>query len=224
MDVPDNIGVDYGPEINDNRIDYFDWLQSLITLGMRTGVCSIWVSYNSKHDVTLKARIHRVLEARSHWTARTIIWRYTFGCYRTKDMTYGYRPIIRLSIKGYLFKWDGDRVPSRRMALCDPRAAGPRIPDDVWDYPRVTGNSKERRSWAPNQHPVALVERIFRVSQGPVLELFTGSGSAIQAAKNLKIKLDTVELDPERIKNLEETYGLIAQTNRNDGGTGSTET
>jgi hypothetical protein len=163
MDVPDNIGVDYG-EPDDQRSDYFDWLQSLITLGMRTGACSIWLSYNSKHDVELKYRIFKILRARSHWTARTIIWRYTFGCYRTKDHTYGYRPILRLNIKGYPWKFDRIRVESERMKLGDPRAAG---------------------------FPVALVERIFKVSGGPVLELFTGSGSAIIAARAAQLDLES---------------------------------
>jgi DNA modification methylase len=103
------------------------------------------------------------------------------------------------------------------MELGDPRAAGPKIPDDVWDFvdswefPRVTGNSKERKRWAPNQHPVLLVERIFKMSGDPVLELFTGSGSAIQAARNLGIKLDTVELDSGRVDQLEAAYSLERQ-------------
>jgi DNA modification methylase len=216
MDIPDNIGVDYG-EPDDNRPDYFDWLQSLITLGMRTGACSIWISYNSKHDVELKYRLFKILRARSHWTCRTIMWRYTFGQYLKKDHAYGYRPIVRLNIKGYPWKFDGIRVQSKRMELGDPRAAGPKIPDDVWDFvdswefPRVTGNSKERKRWAPNQHPVLLVERIFKMSGDPVLELFTGSGSAIQAARNLGIKLDTVELDSGRVEQLEAAYSLERQ-------------
>jgi hypothetical protein len=208
MDIPDNIGVDYGQGIDDNRLDYFDWLQSLITLGMRTGACSIWISYNSKHDVELKYRLFKILRARSHWTSRTVVWRYTFGQYLKKDHAYGYRPILRLSIKGYPWRWEGVRVPSKRMEIGDSRAAGPKIPDDVWDFPRVTGNSKERRSWAPNQHPVALVERIFKMSGGPVLELFTGSGSAILAARSIGMDLDTVELDSSRVAALEKHYGL----------------
>ncbi len=104
-----------------------------------------------------------------------------------------------------------DRIESARMALGDPRAAGPKIPDDVWDFPRVTGNSKERRSWAPNQHPVGLITRIFKMSGGKVLELFTGSGSAITAARRVGVDLDTVELDAARVENLDKEYGITRE-------------
>jgi DNA modification methylase len=59
-----------------------------------------------------------------------------------------------------------------------------RIPDDVWEFPRVTGNSKERRSWHPTQHPVAVYARILRLSTEPgdtIVDLFGGTGTLFRA-------------------------------------------
>ena len=42
------------------------------------------------------------------------------------------------------FNTDEIRVPSQRMLDGDKRAAGPRVPDDVWEIPRLVGNAGER--------------------------------------------------------------------------------
>jgi len=132
------------------------------------------------------------------------IWNYTFGQYNDSDCTSGYRPILR-------FRWTGNkprdggkrpgtysdnrlgrlnvdsiREVSGRMLLGDGRAAGPRVPANVWAFPRIVGNSWERVPEIPTQHPIKLMERIILFSTFPgecFVDLFAGSGSSLRANK-----------------------------------------
>jgi len=198
MDPPDNVGLDYAG-VNDHRDDYYKWLIDLILISMSKAPI-IWVSYWFGHDIAIKSLLAMYLYNRD---ARTFIWRYTFGQYQCKDCGSGYRPILRLSRPGVMWNVDAIRIESERMRLGDPRAAGPRVPDDVWEFPRVVGNAGERRAWHPTQHPEKLMERIYLMSGGNnVLELFAGSGTGIRVAKRLGINLDTVELSAEYVEKL----------------------
>src|SRR5579872_4627516 len=75
-------------------------------------------------------------------------------------------PTVSYSLAAKLYP-DAIRIPSARMDQGDKRAAGPRVPGDVWDFPRVVGNAKERQPWHPTQHPVALYDRVIKYSCGP---------------------------------------------------------
>ncbi len=221
-DPPDNLGLDYG-EVSDNRKDYYSWLELLILNAMFLAPI-VWVSFYHKHDIEIKSRLHWLLKnIKPSWEARTFIWRFTFGQYRETDCASGYRPILRLS--RYNTKWNVDpiRIMSKRQLLGDPRAKGPRVPDDIWEFPRIVGNSPERRSWIPTQHPEALLERIVKMSvkspvnRGPsyagksprVLELFSGSGTMVRVCKKLNVDLDTIELSEEYVKKLKEEHPEI---------------
>jgi len=60
------------------------------------------------------------------------------------------------------------RVPSWRMLNGDKRAAPDgKVPGNVWDFPRVTGNSKQRRAFHPTQLNEGLVERAILLSGRP---------------------------------------------------------
>ncbi len=207
MDPPDNLGLDYNGFF-DKRIDYYEWLREVIFESTRRADV-IWISYYWKHDIKIKSFISNLIG--TGWDARTFIWRFTFGQYRTTDCANGYRPILRLSRPGIKWTTDNIRIPSKRMLLGDPRAAGPRVPDDVWDFPRIVGNSKERRNWMPTQHPEALLRRIVKMTPGSKwLELFTGSGTMIRVIGNLD--LDTVELSSETILELADEFKISPKT------------
>ena len=84
------------------------------------------------------------------------------------------------------------------MQIGDVRSAGPRVPDDVWDFPRVVGNAKERRSWHPTQHPLALMERIIKFSTKPgdlVLDYFAGTGTTLRACMKLDRSCVAADID-----------------------------
>lgn len=206
MDPPDNIGLKYEDYV-DSRRDYFEWLEHLILKSMFLGRV-VWVSYYHKHDLKIKAMVNWIINnIKPSWEARTFIWRFTFGQYRETDCASGYRPILRLSKPGVKWNCDEIRIISKRMELGDERAAGPRVPDDVWEFPRVVG-VKERRAWIPTQHPEALLERVVKMSPGnKVLELFSGSGTMIRVAKRLGFDLDTVDLYVDKLA--EEHPGVL---------------
>lgn len=199
-DIPDNIGYDY-IGFKDSIPDYIPWVQKLIALSLER--CRVfWLSYNQRWDLEIKKALN------THgWNYKQIIWRYTFGQYNDNEEASGYRPIIRLHL-GQL-NFDAIRVPSKRMEMGDKRAAGPRVPDDVYEFPRVVGNANERRSWHPTQHPEALIERMLKLSckKGEsVLDLCLGSGTTGIVANRLGLSWDGCEISPFYYKMLTEMF------------------
>jgi len=196
-DVPDNLGLnyeEYGDCLPSNV--YYDWLELLI---MRSLPCCqiFWLSIFSEHLMEVLSRIRNVIKYyHPLFECRTFIWRYTFGQYNDKDCARGYRPIIRLVRHGAMLNVDSIRELSGRQKLGDARAAGDRVPDDVWHIPRVTGNSIERRAWHPTQHPVKLMKRIVSMScylGDTVIDLFGGTGSCLRAARDLGINCISID-------------------------------
>jgi DNA modification methylase len=181
MDPPDNLKLGYdGYEDDMEPSDYIQWLASLVWLAQSKSDI-VWISFNAIHDLALT----RAMNVQPGFEFRRIIWYFTFGQYRTTDFAHNYRPIIRLTRNGTKTYPDAIRVESERMRIGDARAAGPRVPGDIWDFPRVVGNSKERQDWHPTQHPVALYDRVIKYScQGceDFVDLFAGSGTCFRAA------------------------------------------
>ena len=70
------------------------------------------------------------------------------------------------------------------MRIGDSRAAGPKVPSDVWNFPRVAGTHAERKAWHPTQHPVVIYDRIMKYSCKPgdlFVDYFAGTGTAFRA-------------------------------------------
>ena len=211
-DVPDNIGMQYG-EYRDSidQETYYLWLKLLIIEAVSR--CEIfWLSYNQIHDLEICSMVLGLIKGHPKRYGAVFptvevdkfIWNYTFGQYNDSDCTSGYRPILR-------FRWSGNkprdggkrsgtyednrlgklntdaiREVSGRMLLGDGRAAGPRVPANVWGFPRIVGNSWERVPEIPTQHPIKLMERIILFSTFPgeiFVDLFGGSGSSLRACK-----------------------------------------
>lgn len=206
MDPPDNIGLGY-EGFNDkwSNVDYYKFISELLFWGrMRSKV--VWLSFNSKHW-------HLVAKACDslNYNKRFFIWRFTFGQYNKNDCGNGYRPILRLSDPKWRPNVDKIKVKSKRQLLGDARAAGPRVPDDVWEFPRVVGNSKERRSWHPTQHPEKLIERMFLMSKSKPLffDGFAGSGTSIRVCRKNNWDLDTTEISRYYCEKLREEHESI---------------
>ncbi len=128
---------------------------------------------------------------------KTFIWRFTFGQYRANDCGSGFRYLVRLKKPLAALYPGAIKIESARMRMGDARAAGPRVPDDVWDFPRVTGNSAERRSWHPTQHPEALMERIIKLSSKEgdlVLDYFAGTGTTLRVCQRLQRSCITADV------------------------------
>lgn len=191
-DPPDNLGLDYdGYKDKISADKYRSMLTELIDYGRLASI--FWLSYYHVHDATVMRFVADLMDD-GGWSWRKLIWRFTFGQHRTTDFGSGYRPLLRLVENGVdLSEFISRiRVRSARQELGDPRAnAEGRVPDDVWDIPRVVGNAIERRPWHPTQHPEALLERIILSSGGKSLKLvtdaFAGTGSLLRVADRLGI-------------------------------------
>lgn len=201
-DPPDNIGLNYGEGVNDKLplSTYYMRLASWIRVGI---ACSevFWLSYNAIHELEVNNLIR--FYAGGKELVRKIIWHYTFGSYTEKSFTSLYRPIWLVADKNDLY-YDEVREESERMRLGDARSSGLKVPGDVWLYPRIVGNSKERRAFCPTQHPVALYDRVMKLSGGSTfVDLFAGSGTCFAAGRlNKSVEVTGYELDPVRAKNI----------------------
>jgi len=205
MDPPDNIGLVY-QGYDDKRSDYYPWLESLILESLLR--CEVlWVSYYWKHDLPIKNMVYRILrDYHPSWFVKSFIWKFNFGQHLYTDCGSGFRFLLRLSRYDTFWNTDAIRIESERMRLGDKRAVlGGCVPLDVWEFPRVVGNSVERRAWHPTQHPEALMERMYLLSNcKSVLDLFGGSGTSIRVCKKLGIDLDIVEISKHYCKKLKE--------------------
>lgn len=185
-------GINYQYDVHDdnmNEDDYqrftSDWVNGLGSIMTETG--SLFVAINDERVCTVKA----ALESTGLFTFRNwIVWRYTFGPHQKKKFGRDHAHILYYvrNPKRFTFNADDIRIPSARQKLGDKRAdPRGRVPGDVWQFPRLPGNAKERTGH-PCQMPVAILERIIRVATNPgelVYDPFLGSGTTAVAAKRL---------------------------------------
>jgi DNA modification methylase len=195
-DPPDNLGLKYDEYVDKRPADdYYNFIDIMIRKALCIADC-VWISYYWEHDLEISYRLQSFLRReRSSVRAKKCIWRYTFGQYTDGDFASGFRYLLRLSKPQAKFRPDAIKVPSRRMELGDSRASGPRVPDDVWeippdifDFPRVVGNSDERRSWHPTQHPEAVLRRIILMHSDKgdsVIDLFGGTGTTLRVCEQV---------------------------------------
>lgn len=206
-DPPDNLGKKYdGFDDNKSAMSYRTWLSVLICAAR---YCSeiFWLSYFYKYQPAVLSQCLLTCE----W--RQFIWRFTFGQAQQTDCTSGYRPIMRWNQPAAVFYPDAIRVPSdRQIKYNDKRASAKgKMPDDVWEFPRVCGTFKERRAWHPTQHPEALMERIIKFSCVPgdlVIDMFAGTGTTLRVCKRLGI--DCIGIEQSKLycdKMHEELFG-----------------
>lgn len=209
-DPPDNLGLKYN-EYKDKRPDYYGWIELTIYRALAKTKC-FWLSYYWKHDLEIKYRARQILKQYPHVSAKTFIWRYTFGQHNSHDFGSGYRYLLRFTKPDAKFNPDSVRVLSKRQMLGDARANPKgRVPDDVWDYPRVVGNSSERRKWHPTQHPEALLKRIILMHTDPndlVVDLFGGTGTTLRAALSCNRRALISEIDGEYCRQISNETGL----------------
>ncbi len=207
-DPPDNLGMPYA-DYKDRREHYILWLAKVVETCLAKAPI-LWLSHYHRHTPALLSALHQTIELKG-LEARLFIWRFTFGQHRHTDCGNGYRPILRLSEPGTAWNTDAIRVPSARQHNGDKRAdPRGRVPDDVWEYPRVCGNYKERRRWIPCQHPEALVERMIRMScsQGDmVIDAFAGSGVTNRVARRCGVHCHGVEISEAYCQHIADETG-----------------
>jgi len=83
---------------------------------------------------------------------------------------------------------------------------------DVFDFPRVTGNSKQRCDWHPTQLHEDMVERCIKLStkEGEsVIDPFGGTGTTMRVCKKIGRPCALVELTDEYCNKIAEANNLL---------------
>jgi site-specific DNA-methyltransferase (adenine-specific) len=211
MDPPDAINLKYG-DYDDNRDteEYLIWLEYILRLS--TTVADItWMSYNAKWTFEVGRMVCRLIEEKQ-LLAKSCIQTFTFGQHNQHDLGNNHRPLVRLMYPGVELYPDAIRVPSWRQEHGDKRAdPRGRVPGDVFDVPRVTGNSRQRRRWHPTQLGEDLIERCIKLSCGTedaVIDAFSGTGTVMRVCKRLGISCMSIEIDQNYCKHIAEENEL----------------
>lgn len=214
-DVFDNLGMQYnGFEDKMKPEDYYTWVNLLVLEALPK--CKVfWLTYYPRHDLEFSWFIRDIIKYRHpSFQVDKFLWRYTFSQYSATDCALGYRPIMRFKRADAIMYPEAIMEQSERQLIGDKRANPEgRVPDNVWDIPRVTGNSWERVDFMPTQLPIKLLEKIMKFSvkdQEIFVDLFGGSGSTLMAAKALSRLPYTsvVELSQGTCENIQKRMGF----------------
>lgn len=84
-------------------------------------------------------------------------------------------------------------------------------PGDVFDFPRVTGNSKQRQDWHPTQLHVDMVIRCLKSTTSPdsnALDPFGGTGTTMRACNALGYSCTLLEKSAGYCSKLAEQFSL----------------
>jgi len=231
-DPPFNIGYEYD-RYHDRRArdDYLGWTEKWLAAVRRvlkpTG--SVYVAIGDEYAAEMKVRLDGLGLTMRNW----IVWHYTFGVSCTRKFNRSHAHIFYYVADPKRFTFNGDtvRVPSARQTTYADRRANPlgKLPDDTWVLrpqedgrffgpeddtwyvSRVCGTFKERGEH-PCQMPLALLERIVRVSSDPgdlVLDPFAGSGTTLAAAKKLGRDYYGIELSDNYVERIKDRLGRV---------------
>jgi len=211
-DPPDNIGLRYG-EYGDRRPDgaYIAWLEDCLRLFVRkAGV--VWLSYNARWNFVVGEIVSRLLREHRGLDAKACVQVFTFGQHNHHDLGNNHRPLLRLKHADAPLYPDAIRVPSWRQRNGDKRAdPRGRVPGDVFDFPRVTGNSRQRRRWHPTQLHEGLVERCVKLStcEGDrVVDPFGGTGTTLRVCDRIGRPCTLIETDRTYCERIAEEHDI----------------
>ena len=205
-DPPDNIGLGYDG-ISDSLADCVydsllaDWLRLFLA---RANV--VWFSFNVRHITTVGTIVNR--SNMDGWNLKPCVQTFTFGQYNPNNFGNNHRPLWFFWRDGVELHPEAIKVPSQRQLSGDKRAAeGGRVPGDVFDFPRVTGNSKQRRPWHPTQLNEDLVERCLKFTTKPgdhVLDPFAGTGTTGRVCKRIDRRCTLIDVSENYCQRMRE--------------------
>lgn len=232
-DPPDNIDLGYG-QYKDKMPDdeYLDLMEQWLECFLGT-TRTVWISFNAKWTIPMGVIVDRIIRKASSkkgpiWEAKPCIQVFSFGQHNQHDFGNNHRPLWRIQQEETPNYPDSIRVPSWRQLNGDKRAdSRGRVPGDViptatesewmepgtvFDFPRVTGNSKQRRSWHPTQLHEDLVERCIKscTKEGDlVIDPFAGTGTTLRVCKRINRSCITMDIDRTYCEKIAEENGLI---------------
>ena len=212
-DPPDNIGLKYD-SYKDKlaKAEYVDALQRWL-MKFVAKARTVWFSYNAKWTFEVGRIVCALQESYGQGIeCKPCVQTFTFGQHCHFDLGNNHRPLLRIQKAGAPLYPDAIRVPSWRQENGDKRAdPRGRVPGDVFDFTRVTGNSKQRRAWHPTQLNEGLVERCIKFTTPPggiVVDPFAGTGTTLRVCKRLGYNSVSVEIDKEYCTNIAKENGL----------------
>lgn len=215
LDPPDALGLKLNGYQDVPKKDYIDWLANVMTKTIPH--CGItWLSYNNVWDLAVKHWAHDYGQIHQDIEIKPFYQHYTFFQCNNNDCAPAVRPMLRFRHDGLLWKApiypNQIRVPSWRQLNGDKRAApGGKVPGNIWNFPRVTGNSKQRRSYHPTQLNEGLVERAILLSTkegDEVLDLFSGTGTVIRVCKRIGRSTTSIEFNEFYCEKIAAEHGL----------------
>ncbi len=211
-DPPDNIGTRYNKY--KDAIPNYEYARMLRNW-LWCFVCNaktVWFSFNANWIWHIGQVVQDVQNAHLEIESKLCIQTFTFGQHNQHDLGNNYRPLLRLRWPDAPLLPNAVRMQSWRQKNGDKRAdPRGRIPSDVFDFPRVTGNSKQRRSYHPTQLNEGLVERCIRLTTPlgePVLDPFAGTGTTLRVCQRTNNPCTLIELDEFYCKKIAEEHGL----------------
>lgn len=209
-DIPDNLGLNYeGVDDNLPPREYENQVVAWLLACLKTAPC-LWWSFNARYTVLMGHIVYRYLANFEEWNCKPCVQTFTFGRYNPNHLGNNHRPLWLFWRDGHQFYPDQIRVTSARQRMGDKRAnPGGRVPGDVFDFPRVVGNSRQRRKWHPTQLNEGLVERCLLFSckpAGKVLDPFAGTGTTGRVCQSLGLRCTLIEKSPAFVSKLKEEF------------------
>jgi site-specific DNA-methyltransferase (adenine-specific) len=205
-DPPDGINLKYQgfkDKISDEAYEYM--LFTILNRGADL-FKFMWLSINPKWVPMIGHVTYEWQKMHPDWTFKPCVQTFTFGQNNNNDFGVGHRLLYRYQKTGATLYMDSVRVPSWRQLNGDKRADPKgRVPLDVFDFPRVTGNSKQRRKFSPTQLHEGLYERCIRsccAKGNTVVDLFGGSGTLGRVAPRCEVSALMIELSRETVDNI----------------------
>ena len=198
-DPPDAIGLKYQNYSDISPVNYQKFLWECLNLFVAHSKIA-WVSYNTKWTYVMGSLVCHLLARYRDIEAKPFVQTFTFGQSNSKDCGNGHRPLLRIKRKDATLYPEQIKVESWRQKHGDARAKpGGCVPLDCWDeFPRVTGNSSQRRTWHPTQLHEGLIERCVKLSTkegDSVLDVFSGTGTVIRVCKRIGRDVTSIERD-----------------------------
>lgn len=212
-DIPDNIGLKYDayddnlhPALYQQQVE--KWLELFVSKAP-----TVWLSFNAKYTISFGWLCARLLNV---WGGalkiKPCVQTYTFGQHCQTDLGGGHRPLWRFQRADAKLYPDQIRVESERQKMGDKRAdPRGRVPSDVFDFPRVVGNAKQRRSWHPTQLHEDLIERCIKLTTQPgewVIDPFGGTGTTLRVCKRIDRSCTLIEIDPLYCEKIAEEHDM----------------
>lgn len=205
-DPPDAINLGYtGYKDKMTCSEYEHMLYTLLVRGSNL-FDFIWLSINTRWAAMIGHVTYEWQKLRPDWEFKPCVQTFTFGQHRHSDFGNNHRLLYRYQKTGAQRYMDSVRVPSWRQENGDKRAdPRGRVPGDVFEFPRVTGNSKQRRAFCPTQLHEDLYIRCIKsccARSDTVVDLFAGSGTLGRVADRCEVNALMLELSRETCDNI----------------------